>query len=308
MILLLVIVECGNNPGEKNDISHVESWAYQLQKAIPEDIVTSGFELIVMDYSLDGTEEKRYSLQDIEKIKNGGVIPIAYLSIGEAEEYRFYWKEDWSISPPAWLGNKNPEWEGNYKVKYWYDEWKKVIYEYLDRIIEQGFMGVYLDVVDAFEYWSDSLNGEDTFLLAEDAAKKMIDFVEEIAQYCRDEKNKEDFYIIPQNGERILQYDTAHNYLHTISGIGIESLWYDGVVPVSSEERKERISYIDKVVSIGKPVFSVDYVDDGTGYKNENRRRIDDYRTKALSKGYIPYVARLDRRLDELNIIPGIQP
>ena len=39
-----------------------------------------------------------------------------------------------------------------------------------------------------------------------------------------------------------------------------------------------------------------------------NKERIDDYREKALSKGYIPYVAMSDRELDELNIIEGVQP
>lgn len=61
------------------------------------------------------------------------------------------------------------------------------------------------------------------------------------------------------------------------------------------------------VASENKPVFSVDYVDDGGGYVGENKDRIDDYHSKALAKGYIPYAARVDRALDELNIIKGIQ-
>ena len=62
------------------------------------------------------------------------------------------------------------------------------------------------------------------------------------------------------------------------------------------------------VRSLRKPVFSVDYVDDGSGYSGENKTRIDDYILKALNKTYLPYAARSDRELDELNVIDDIQP
>jgi len=62
------------------------------------------------------------------------------------------------------------------------------------------------------------------------------------------------------------------------------------------------------VKSAGKPVLTVDYVDDGTGYVGENRERIDEYLEKALEKGYTPYAALWDRELDELNLIDGVQP
>lgn len=62
----------------------------------------------------------------------------------------------------------------------------------------------------------------------------MIEFVEEIAEYCGEVKGITDFYIIPQNGERILEYDENGTYLDTISGIGIEDLWYDGTDPIPS--------------------------------------------------------------------------
>jgi len=279
-----------------------------LQNADPEEIANSGFDLIVMDYSYDGSEDGEYSPQEIQLIKSGGVIPIAYLSIGEAEDYRFYWRDEWSENPPDWLGKENPEWEGNYPVKYWVDEWKDIIFSYLDRIISQGFAGVYLDRIDSFEYWSDPDNGEDIVLSEEDAAIKMINFVLEIAEYCRETRGLSNFYIIPQNGERILEYDKNGIYLETISGIGIEDLWYKGLDPNPAQVVEERIQYIDQVAIAGKIVLSIDYVDDGSGYKGENKERIDDYVSKAREQGYIPYVGQSDRALDELVIIPGVQP
>ena len=79
------------------------------------------------------------------------------MSIGEAEDYRYYWQTDWTSTKPDWIEAENPDWEGNYKVKYWETEWQNIIYgdsdSYLDKIISVGFNGVYLDIIDAFEYF-----------------------------------------------------------------------------------------------------------------------------------------------------------
>ncbi len=286
----------------------VGSWAYQLQDAEPDELAVSGFELVVVDYSRDGTDETAYSRDEIEMLKQRGVIPVAYLSIGEAEDYRFYWKKKWNINKPKWLGRENPEWPGNYKVKYWYDEWQRIVLRYLDKIINQGFSGVYLDLIDSFEYWSDWENNEDTTLPVYEAAGRMINFVAKIAHYARAVRGYAPFYVIPQNGESILDYDTHGIYLSTISAIGVEDLWYDGTTPNTSSYVNERLQYLNLITSAGKPVLSVDYVDDGTGYVGENRSRIDDYITKARSSGFIPYAARVDRELDRLVIIDEVQP
>ncbi len=284
----------------------IESWAYQLQNADPDKITESGFDLIVIDYSRDGSEKSKYSREDLEKIKEKGIIIIAYLSIGEAEDYRFYWKKDWYSNPPNWLGKENKEWEGNYAVKYWNNEWRSIIFSYLDKIIEQGFAGIYLDKVDEFEYWSDEDNGENLILSEEDAAKRMIRFIEEIAKYTKNKTNR-GFYIIIQNGERILEYDND-TLLKIISGWAVEDLFYKELEPLPEQQIRERTFYLDKVKEKGKIILSVDYVDNGEGYEGENKRRIDDYITKAKYKGYIPYAAISDRDLDELNIIEGVQP
>ena len=82
---------------------------------------------------------------------------ISYISIGEAEDYRYYWKNEWISNPPVWLAGENPDWEGNYKVRYWQKEWQNIIYgsesSYIYKIIITGFDGAYLDIIDAFEYF-----------------------------------------------------------------------------------------------------------------------------------------------------------
>ncbi len=84
-------------------------------------------------------------------------LVIAYLSIGEAEDYRYYWQSDWRPGDPGWLDHENPNWAGNYKVRYWDANWQAIIFgsenAYLDRILAAGFDGAYLDLVDAYEYF-----------------------------------------------------------------------------------------------------------------------------------------------------------
>jgi len=55
------------------------------------------------------------------------------------------------------LDAENPDWEGNYKVKYWNTGWQSIIYgnenAYLTKVVDANFDGVYLDIIDAFEYY-----------------------------------------------------------------------------------------------------------------------------------------------------------
>jgi cysteinyl-tRNA synthetase len=75
------------------------------------------------------------------------------MSIGEAEDYRYYWNPEWKTNQPSWLAEENPDWPGSYKVRYWDKYWQKIIYGYLDKILTAGFDGVYLDIIDAFQYF-----------------------------------------------------------------------------------------------------------------------------------------------------------
>ena len=68
-----------------------------------------------------------------------------------------YWDSGWEITPPAWLAEENPYWPSNYKVRYWQQGWQDIIFgndsSYLKKILDAGFDGVYLDIIDAFEYF-----------------------------------------------------------------------------------------------------------------------------------------------------------
>ena len=81
------------------------------------------------------------------------------MSIGEAEDYRYYWDDSWKRGSPEWLEAENLRWRGNFVVRYWDPEWKSIVFgnaeAYLDRIIAAGFDGVYLDIIDGYEYFEE---------------------------------------------------------------------------------------------------------------------------------------------------------
>lgn len=122
-------------------------------------IQNTNYDVVIIDLYFDDSDKLTY--EDIYSLKtktNGGSrLLIAYMSIGEAEDYRYYWHSSWKTNSPAWLGNENPDWEGNYKVRYWEKEWQEIIFgnnnSYIKKIIDTGFDGVYLDIIDAFEYY-----------------------------------------------------------------------------------------------------------------------------------------------------------
>ncbi len=122
-------------------------------------ITATNYDLLIMDYFFrDGSEFSTSQIAQLKHKTNGGQrLLLAYMSIGEAEDYRYYWLESWNSKKPYWIAAENPDWAGNYKVEYWNEAWQNIIYgnddSYLKKIIDAGFDGVYLDIIDAFEYF-----------------------------------------------------------------------------------------------------------------------------------------------------------
>lgn len=242
----------------------IASWAYQLADIEPKDIAALPVDLVVIDYAADGSDETAFKPADVARMKqrpDGAPKKlISYMSIGEAETYRYYWREAWSDArtKPAWLDDENPEWEGNFKVRYWDPAWQAVILgspdAYLDRIIAAGFDGVYLDIIDAFEYWRDD-KGE-----RPSADQDMIAFVKRIAAYAR--AKRPDFMIIPQNGEALLE---DAGYRAVISALGKEDVFYgqDGDGRANKKQAvNDCLECLKPALTDGIPVLVIEYLDD----------------------------------------------
>ncbi len=259
---------------------NVNAWVYQLQNFNVKEISNANSELAVIDYSYDGTEDNELPRNDVLAMKSGKHPKklISYMSIGEAEDYRFYWKDEWNTNPPSWLGPENPNWPGNYKVRYWDPEWQRIIYgtpdSYLDRIIRAGFDGVYLDIIDAYDFFEEERPS---------AKEDMIRFVISIAQYARNLTDAS-FGVFPQNAEELL---TDSRYLSVITGLGREEVYYIATNEPRSAEEVARIEEkLDILVRNNKLALIVDYA-------TKSNLVVDAYE-HAQEKGYIPYVTEVE--------------
>ena len=103
----------------RNFLYIINPSAYNSKDAFLDALRNTNYDILLIDLFYDNDS---LTLQDVNSLKvkaNGGSrLVIAYMSIGEAEDYRYYWNDSWYLHPPKWLARENPNWPGCYKVKY----------------------------------------------------------------------------------------------------------------------------------------------------------------------------------------------
>lgn len=253
-----------------------QSFAYVLQadklassrEAALQKLVSCERDLIVIDAAF--SSEGDWTPAEIAAIRAGktGRRVVAYVSIGEAEDYRPYWQTSWDADKdgkpdavaPTFLNTENPDWKGNYRVRYWQPAWQQLMLPAVDKVVAQGFDGIYLDIVDAFEFyeydaatkdWLDDRSNPET---GKTYRADMIAWVATIAQRAR--AKQPGFLVIPQNASQLL----AHaDYRALISAIGVEDLFVAGKKLRSEQQSRYVLSFLAKLKSSGKPVLVIDY-------------------------------------------------
>ena len=327
--LMVLVVLCAAGCGGGSDgvgsvppgiLDGVQSWAYQLVFT-PSDpdvffVETGGqfdalkaceYDLLVLDYSVDGNGPPRngsetsgeFTTDQISAIKagGGGKILLSYLSIGEAENYRFYWqdgvdgRDDWFSSPPSWIASATEGGPDNFHVEYWRPEWREILWNdvagptrgYLNRIIDAGFDGVYFDRVDDYDHWVAHASAPRS-----SAATDMIELVAWLSAQAK--AVRPGFIVFIQNGSELSSADPPENaetLRAAIDGIGAEDTWYlpDGN---PQDETWHTLPVVNQLLTIqgwGDKVLCVDYLDDPAFAS-----QISDFRAKALTYGFCPTI------------------
>lgn len=308
-------------------VAPAATWVYQLQKIDVERIAASSADVAVIDYSPDGDPKRPFTADEVARMKRkpgGGQRKlISYMSIGEANRSCFYWDHRWvsqsgkkTSAAPGWLDKPNSSgWEGAWKVKFWDRGWQAIIIDrpdsYLNKIIDQGFDGVYLDIIDGYAYWMDDVGGHAP---RPSAGDEMVAFVARIAEHARKVRGKADFLVVPQNGEGLLQNSL---YRNVISGIGKEDILFDMVGDAdkkphvakrqeSGQSEKETVASIMGDLKLGlaeRPpvtVLAVEYLRDWPEDIPAQARTAN--RMRQL--GLVPYLAHRDLA----SLSPVIEP
>lgn len=136
----------------KNFLYLLNPVKFKNKKEYIEALSRTKYDVIIIDMYFNETKLTTEDIEKLKKKKQGGKrLVLGYFSVGEAEDYREYWKNEWDEKLPDWIAYENENWEGNYIVKYWSKEWGEILEEMLKKYINTGFDGVFLDTIDTYE-------------------------------------------------------------------------------------------------------------------------------------------------------------
>lgn len=242
---------------DRSLVQSARSWSYQLQGNVGR-IASSSADLVVVDPDHAGSAARF-------RKKPGGDrrAVLAYLSIGEAERGRPYWKQCCAGGQPSWLTGRTQGWAGNYIVRFWDPAWKAIVLARARRFLAMGYDGLYLDRVDTYE----------NVTAPGGSRQAMISFVREVASAARTAKGGA--VILVQNAEELL---TSSSYLSVIDGIAKEDLIH-GVDHDGTRNPRGMVNasvgLLQRAKARGKAVFVVEYLSGSTAARvGEEIRRL----------------------------------
>jgi len=243
-------------------LAAVRSWGYQLRRLDVDHVAGAPLDLVVVDYARSRSRgvEHVFTPDEVRRMQlrpeGGRRIVLAYLSIGEAEWYRYYWQQAWEGEQrPAWLGPMNPAWYGNFPVRFWDGDWQRILLApgtgYLARIQSAGFDGVYLDRPDVHEEWRAE---------RPTARADMIALIELLAREARG--RDPGFLIVQQNAEELL---TSRALRNSIDAVAKENLIY-GLAKPDQRNAAAEIAWSERHLNLaakaGRRILVVEYLDD----------------------------------------------
>jgi cysteinyl-tRNA synthetase len=316
------------------DLDDVQFWGYQIgeisEKGRVDALEASRYDMLVLEPTRTdwSSVDRLFDTQAmVTRLKNStasdGVhrkLIIAYIDIGEAEDWRWYWtwSTDWDCAPPIpddwpdYIISCDPDgWSGNYPLAYWEERWKDIIIygqnqdsspygdynSVIDEVIKSGFDGIYLDWVEAFE--DDSVIAE-AKKAGVDPAEEMIDFIQEMRDYAA--ARNPNFIIIQQNAASLI--DGHPELANVIDALAQEAIWYDGDADVDWGDSAGYdypndqvmvdyyLEYLWEYQDADLPVFDCEYA----------LGNADDAYSNAKKEDFIPYATR--RSLSQLTTTP----
>lgn len=288
LISCLLLLQCKKDNPKPTDIkiADVKTWMYQLQNLDDSVAVNklskTNYDMLVLEPGDDLKKSVYNTSQIINQLRftadGKRRLLIAYIDIGEAEDYRSYWKNDW-IAPtvsktgyPDFLLTVDPDgWSGNYPVAYWNNIWKSIWISSggrIQQIASLGFDGIYLDWVEGYDNKDIKAAAAKSGVIPE---KEMLDFIEEMRKIAK--KINPDFLIIQQNAPLLINYD-SNRLVTLIDALAVEDTWFGGAGDakwtdplagdIKNNQQDEystgnRLTQYKKYLTQNIPVFSVDY-------------------------------------------------
>lgn len=141
----------------KNFLYLLNAENYTSKNEYLNAIAATNFDIVLIDFFFNDEMLSPSDVAMLKHKKNGAKrLVLSYMNIGSAEKFRYYWKSKWNSNKPSWIKKRYPGYSDEFYVEFWNEEWQSIIYKsdnsYLQRIIQAGFNGAYLDNVEAFYF------------------------------------------------------------------------------------------------------------------------------------------------------------
>ncbi len=298
----------------------VKHWAYVLQgletPAVYRQVLSRPYDLYVLEPVLTEKGLRDFDAAGMVRrirehnLKTRGVNPLvlAYVNLGQAEKWRWYFDESWRPGNPGWIAGEDPDgWQDNHSVAFWSPAWRRIMISgykgasQLDAVLSAGFDGIFMDWVQAFSDPTVMKLAQEQNL---DPKKAMFAFLEDIRKYARrtSAKARPDFLMIAQNAPELFFADPKR-YTSVIDGFSAESVWYTGSytgsswehplgynLPMDKLDPDWQAAHLEYLARIRErlPVFITEYAQDINGVNYASKV----YRELAPAHGFKAFCTR----------------
>lgn len=136
----------------RNMLMMLDSRAYGSKEEWVAALAATNYDVLITDAFYRGNLPLSKDAIHSLKFKQMGArrLVLARLSLGYAEDERYYWQREWKIGAPSWIQARAPGKPGSYAVEFWNPAWKAIVGKYFAGIMDLGFDGVVLDGVEAY--------------------------------------------------------------------------------------------------------------------------------------------------------------
>lgn len=250
----------------------VTSFHYQLQNTEFENLINLDVDALVIDQ-----DEANLTTTQISQLASKFLL-LGYINIGEAEDYRSYWQDDWRPGYPSYIDEAIPNEPGKYTAKFYDTNWQTIQLTRMQSLAEQGYEGAYLDGIESYKYYQERSRGI--------AVIEMINFIRQLKSSGQTKKSG--FLVVPQNAPELFTFDT---YKDIVDGLGIEDTWYKGDQKIAITDTDNTLQFLDLAIVEGKFVLSID--------KPTATRNVCDFYQQCRSHGFACTVNNTELSLDE---------
>lgn len=182
----------------------------QLTNATFETLARAPQTILVVD-----PDDARLTAEENGILNSQGKNVFAYVSVGQAENFRSYWSSEWTTNSSSIYVKADPEYVFGMVVKYWEPEWKNALLEYLgDNVFPYNYSGIMLDYLQNYDQFTD---------VRPNAMQDMIDLSKAVVDETR--RINPEAIIIAQDSPSL--WDLSDEYKQMVDILSVQEVWFD---------------------------------------------------------------------------------